>query len=271
MRKCDICGEYSGRMLFCDKCQHPTPDHRRCTGCREVKPVTEFYTFNTKRPVLRCKVCYKADYVQGGAQQRVHKPCAKCGKADVAFSTWHAVVCDTCKAAIPVGHQICPDCLKALPPEAYHKAATRATGLSAKCKVCDTEYRRKNRSHFHRKQRQRYTAKPWIVFKSEMKRQGILNYTWEQYIRDCTLLDNKCQVCGRQQRDPADKAAKGTRLVVDHDHQNGKVRGLLCHTCNLMVDAALIPGALRGLERYVFEHCVQPVENVKEGVTCSPV
>lgn len=268
MRKCDICGEYSGRMLFCDKCQHPVPGYRRCTGCREVKPLGDFYTFNTKRPVLRCKVCYKADYGQGGAKRRVHKPCAMCGKTAVMFSVWHAVVCNTCKAAVPAGHHICPDCLKVLPPEAFHKAATRASGLSAKCKVCDLEYRRKNHEHFNRTQRQRHIAKPHLTFKHEMDRQGIVGYTWEQYIRDCTLLDNKCQICGKQHRDPADKGAKGTRLVVDHEHTTGKVRGLLCNACNLMVDAALVPGVIPRLQRYVFEHCGQPQETVKESILC---
>lgn len=31
-----------------------------------------------------------------------------------------------------------------------------------------------------------------------------------------------CKICGK----------KSKRLVVDHDHRNGKVRGLLCHSCN---------------------------------------
>lgn len=33
-----------------------------------------------------------------------------------------------------------------------------------------------------------------------------------------------CAVCGRKSRE---------RLVIDHDHSSGRVRGLLCNPCNL--------------------------------------
>lgn len=35
--------------------------------------------------------------------------------------------------------------------------------------------------------------------------------------------DGKCAICGKREK----------RLCIDHDHVTGKVRGLLCHGCNL--------------------------------------
>lgn len=41
-----------------------------------------------------------------------------------------------------------------------------------------------------------------------------------------TLQDHKCAVCNRNEEEI------GGRLFVDHNHENGKVRGLLCNSCN---------------------------------------
>lgn len=40
--------------------------------------------------------------------------------------------------------------------------------------------------------------------------------------------DGKCAICGS-----AEAGAWGGSLPVDHDHETGKVRGLLCHGCNV--------------------------------------
>jgi len=53
------------------------------------------------------------------------------------------------------------------------------------------------------------------------------NLEWEDYLRMVDEQDNKCKLCG----DPPDN--KHGRLVVDHCHHTGKVRGLLCIGCNL--------------------------------------
>lgn len=47
---------------------------------------------------------------------------------------------------------------------------------------------------------------------------GISPGVYEDMLRD---QDNKCRIC--KQHKP---------LVVDHDHNTGEVRGLLCHLCN---------------------------------------
>jgi len=49
------------------------------------------------------------------------------------------------------------------------------------------------------------------------------------------------------------------RLVVDHDHKTGGIRGLLCHRCNCGLgyfadDVNLIRRAIDYLERYIREH-----------------
>lgn len=45
--------------------------------------------------------------------------------------------------------------------------------------------------------------------------------TPQQYDEMTATQDGRCLLCGKK-----------AKLVVDHDHTTGRVRGLLCHPCN---------------------------------------
>lgn len=47
---------------------------------------------------------------------------------------------------------------------------------------------------------------------------GLTELEFQQLVEAC---GGKCQIC-----------KKKTRLCIDHDHDTGQVRGLLCHRCN---------------------------------------
>lgn len=44
------------------------------------------------------------------------------------------------------------------------------------------------------------------------------------------LQDGKCAICGKG---PGGMSNTKKRLVVDHNHKTGKIRGLLCGSCNI--------------------------------------
>ena len=64
--------------------------------------------------------------------------------------------------------------------------------------------------------------------KSDLKRKyGI---TLGQYEELKLMQDNKCAIC----KTPSNECSKGI-LFVDHNHNTGKVRGLLCNKCNAAI------------------------------------
>ena len=57
--------------------------------------------------------------------------------------------------------------------------------------------------------------------------------TEEDYDRMYKEQKGVCAICKK----PETRQSKGktTLLCVDHDHETGKVRGLLCHRCNTVI------------------------------------
>lgn len=59
------------------------------------------------------------------------------------------------------------------------------------------------------------------------KRYGI---TPEQYVAMLASVGGLCEICGTVGYD-------GKKLSVDHCHETGKIRGLLCNRCNMALGA----------------------------------
>jgi len=66
--------------------------------------------------------------------------------------------------------------------------------------------------------------------------------------------NNVCVICGQPE---TRKAASGKTcyLHVDHNHESGEVRGLLCHHCNTGIgafkeDASLMQKAIEYIEKH---------------------
>ena len=71
----------------------------------------------------------------------------------------------------------------------------------------------------------------WQKGTPEFSRNRTLKYkygiTIEDYERMLVEQNHQCYICNAE-----------TKLVVDHCHESGKVRGLLCHQCNIMLGMA---------------------------------
>jgi hypothetical protein len=105
---------------------------------------------------------------------------------------------------------LCTRCREAKPVDAFARDSNRLSGRQGWCRACFTQYRQANRG------RRRGQQRVWQL----EKRFGI---TVEEFEAMLARQDGKCAICGR---DP------GHTLRIDHCHETGRVRGLLCLTCN---------------------------------------
>lgn len=96
------------------------------------------------------------------------------------------------------------------------------------CPICKKEIRRKKHADGQKKWRAKNFEKHAIhKTKWDLKRFGL---SMEQYTKILSTQKNSCAICHT-----ADPGGKGIyrKFAVDHDHTTGKMRGLLCHKCNL--------------------------------------
>lgn len=99
--------------------------------------------------------------------------------------------------------------------------------LKSACKLCTNEMGRvceKKHSAARRVQRKTYRSLHKDKFKSYRKRANLIyNYgmTVENFNQMSLTQKNRCAVCNQIKK-----------LVVDHCHTTGKIRGLLCQQCN---------------------------------------
>ncbi len=108
----------------------------------------------------------------------------------------------------------CPQCKKELSAEEFGKNKSAYDGLQAYCKKHHYEIVKENR------------VKNWGSLKEYRLRyrHGISMEQYEQ------MLEEQKHLCAICQKYPAKNLKNPWH--VDHDHATGKVRGILCHSCN---------------------------------------
>lgn len=81
------------------------------------------------------------------------------------------------------------------------------------------------------------------------------------------IQNNRCACCGREFRSAAERVA-----TLDHDHDTGELRGLICKRCNLVLgkvkDDADI---LIALARYLEEGGTKEAKDLTNSVECGRV
>jgi len=111
----------------------------------------------------------------------------------------------------------CCDCKEIKSASSFYRNKRKKDGLASQCKICHTRgnkaTREKKPEHYKAYQRNKHFLRKYGLSVSE----------WEKMYREQGGL---CLLCGGI---PTDK----DRLVVDHCHETGQIRGLLHHSCNV--------------------------------------
>lgn len=133
-------------------------------------------------------------------------------------------------------HKRCNHCLEWKPLSSFGLRKDRKSTPLSECRRCSAaravEYSRSERGRDVR-----YAYKYGVSI--------------EWYEAKLSEQNGVCAICGRP---PNGDDPKHPRLVIDHCHESGEARGLLCFRCNLMLglstdDPAILRGAVGYLER----------------------
>jgi len=258
------------------------PCEKRCSRCGETKPSQQFWRDGGRKDGLRgyCKLCEKAgvdrdtlsfrhwrkrlrrlglsaETYERKLQEQNHA-CSRCGAAQPGGNARHfcvvqdtdgrlvEVVCLPCNNSARerrdspyrvidgVREKRCSICGEWKPASGYYPLTSTARRGKVKwtsaCIACDIA-----RGHTaEAKSRTRRSSR-----KSLLKQYGL---TPDAYDFMLAAKGGCCAICGGSVAQPH----------VDHDHRTGRVRGLLCNLCNVMLGSARdSPAILESAKAYL--------------------
>jgi hypothetical protein len=162
-----------------------------------------------------------------------------------------------------VALKFCNPCGKFKSLDDFYRNPTGRNGLQACCKSCTNERSRQwaqdnpeRKKQSNRISKRAARARDPEKISRQMKSSQLKTYygiSLEQFEEMEVRQNGLCAICGN----PETKTIRGTvaRLSVDHCHDSGKVRDLLCSRCNLTIgalddDPSLLLRAATYLERH---------------------
>lgn len=156
----------------------------------------------------------------------------------------------------------CTYCKETKPLSEYYPVANGVKGVRPRCKVCMlTLERTKYSSDEEFRIAKLKSQANWLRDPDNLKEHRKRARRWhlkasygmglDDYDKMVDQQNGRCAVCEEL---PTDRKARSS-LVVDHCHNTGKVRGLLCDLCNTAIgkmrdDADLVLKAARYLQRH---------------------
>lgn len=146
--------------------------------------------------------------------------------------------------------KVCTRCKLAKPESEFFRDRRSPNGRMARCKKCKTaelmKWRRENAPDLE--SRRYWSNRDWERERHLIRKYGV---TFARYRELLAEQGGGCAICGKPE-------AADRMLDVDHDHQTGKVRGLLCTSCNRVLGHSFdSPDRLKAAASYLERHTEQ--------------
>ena len=152
----------------------------------------------------------------------------------------NSTVSDLFGDAVAPTHKTCTKCGREKPVDHFPSRKHGRFHRSAWCKHC------------HRDHNRDVHAKGYRAAWNRLKRLGL---TPEAYQLMVTAQNNLCAICGKPENRIHHRTKKLADLCVDHDHETGLIRGLLCRDCNVGIgNLGDDPARLRAAVAYLAAH-----------------
>ena len=127
----------------------------------------------------------------------------------------------------------CPQCSQHLPRDAFNQDQKNRDGLASRSRECSSATKRAA-----------YTPAIALRF-SERHRQRTYSLSPDAFDAMVAAQQNRCAICARDM-------GSGKKRHVDHCHETGRIRALLCHHCNTALGHADDrPDRLRAMANYI--------------------
>jgi len=207
-----------------------TENTKACPKCLELKLVTEFYKAKHGRKGRNsyCKMCFNAC----GRKCRQVKRIKTLSPRDIKLQKL--------KASANHNKKACSKCLTLKPLTKFSKCKKAKDGHKTWCKMCDQAYCRGEGKA--------------AIRAAVLKKYGLTLETFEEMLAS---QNHSCQIC--KSKTPGGSG----NFHVDHDHETGVVRGLLCSKCNVALGLFQDdPETLRQAANYLKPHNPEPIEHM---------
>lgn len=181
---------------------HNADDVRVCKVCEQEKPVSDFSHQSRKKKVFssNCRSC----------------------RSNKLKKTFENKMEERKRNYVPPVSKPCSRCKIEKPLSEFAKANWTMIGVTPDCKKCRND---------------RYKDPRGGSLKDRPDRlKRLYGISYEQVIRMHDLQHGMCanRACGSKISLEIKGTSRG-RAVIDHDHATGKVRGLLCSPCNVIL------------------------------------